>query len=113
MSQPYAHGFSQSEYPGVSPAQSRNVNPVLAGLGVLAALGMIMAPLLPWVGVHQDAFLLFPARSQTWTALDELPEINNVPGWLALGSGITALALVAAGLLLDRRALVVWSAGAA
>ncbi|GAA3235139.1 hypothetical protein GCM10010468_68710 [Actinocorallia longicatena] len=74
-------------------------------MGLVAALGLVLAPLLPWVGVSQRGFLFIAAQSRQWTALDDLPEINNVPGWLALGSGVIALGLITAGLLLGRRTL--------
>lgn len=101
MTPPYKPGIGEQGYPRANPALAR----VLAGLSLLASLAVALAPFLPWVRVSQQAFLWIPAQSQSWTAMDDLPEISNAPGYLALGAGAVGCVIAAAFLVTGRRAL--------
>lgn len=81
------------------------VRRVLAGISLLTSAAVTAAPFLPWVRVSQQAFLWIPAKSQSWTALDELPEIDNTAGYLALAAGVIGCALALAALVTGRKPL--------
>ncbi|MEO3783161.1 hypothetical protein ABGB12_07520 [Actinocorallia sp. B10E7] len=105
MTPPYTPGFGEQGYPRTAPASATPARRALAVASLLASASVAAAPFLPWVWVSQEAFLLIPAQSQSWTAMDELAETSNAPGYLALAAGVLGLVLALAALITGRKPL--------
>jgi hypothetical protein len=105
MTPPYTPGFGEQGYPRPTPASAVPARRALAVVSLLASAAVTAAPFLPWVWVSQEAFLLIPAQSQSWTAMDELAETSSAPGYLALAAGILGLVLALAALTTGRKPL--------
>ncbi|WP_157963655.1 hypothetical protein [Actinocorallia populi] len=105
MTPPYTPGSGEQGYPRTAPASATPARRVLAAVSLLASAAVAVAPFLPWVWVSQKAFLLIPAQSRSWTAMDELPETSSAPGYLALAAGVIGLALALAALATGRKPL--------
>lgn len=102
MTQPYTTGAG---YPPQMPASADSAARIWAGLGLIASLGVLSAPFLPWVQVSQKGFLFIPAQSQSWTAMDKLPEINNVPGYLTIAAGVLGVIICGSALATGKRSI--------
>ncbi len=105
MTPPYTPGYGEQGYPRSTAASATPVRRVLAAVSLLASAGAAVAPFLPWVRVSQEAFLWIPAQSQSWTAMDDLPETSSAPGYLVLAAGVIGLALALAALATGRKPL--------
>lgn len=105
MTPPYTPGFGEQGYPRTAPASATPVRRALAAVSLLASAAVAAAPFLPWVWATQEAFLLIPAQSRSWTALDELPGMDNTPGHLALAAGVLGAVLALAALATGRKPL--------
>lgn len=105
MTPPYTPGYGEQGYPRPTAAPATPARRILAAVSLLASAGVAVAPFLPWVRVSQAAFLIFPAKSQSWTAMDDLPETSSAPGRLVLAAGVIGLVLALAALATGRRPL--------